>query len=303
MEFSEKTVSSKTNYHLAGIIPIAGLPLEYKMPYPDCLLPVGPDYTMIEAAVVEAAFAGCDTIWVICNDDISPLIRYRIGDFIQDPVYFYNNFNPRPSQNRKRIPIFWVPVHPKDRDKRDCLSWSVIHGAVSCLKVSSNLSKWLIPDKYYVSFPYGIFDPRPLQKLRKNIKTQNNFYVSCGNKTVQDDYYTSFTFGKDEFIKYRKNIRKGTGMYASNPDDINSIPTQRIPIEERWSARFFKPSQVFTDLDLDKSTIYNASDFSNLDSWDSYREYMNTDLSKNIQRPTRKLFSYREFNSIAKDRT
>ena len=102
---------------------------------------------------------------------------------------------------------------------------------MSCLKVSSNLSKWLIPDKYYVSFPYGLFDPRPLQKMRRQIKTQKNFYVSFDNKTVQDDYYTSFTFGKDEFIKYRKNIRKGTGMYMSNPEDPNAIPTQRLPLE------------------------------------------------------------------------
>ena len=51
MELSEKAFSSQANFHLAGIIPIAGKPLEYKMPYPDCLLPVAPDYTMIEAAV------------------------------------------------------------------------------------------------------------------------------------------------------------------------------------------------------------------------------------------------------------
>ena len=52
MEYNEKTFSSQTNYHLAGIIPIAGQPLDFGMPYPDPLLPVGKDYTMIEAAVV-----------------------------------------------------------------------------------------------------------------------------------------------------------------------------------------------------------------------------------------------------------
>jgi hypothetical protein len=70
-----------------------------------CLLPIAQDYTMIEAAVVECAFAGCDTIWIVCNDDISPLVRYRVGDFIQDPIYFYNNYGPDPAHNRIRIPI------------------------------------------------------------------------------------------------------------------------------------------------------------------------------------------------------
>ena len=301
MEFNEKTFSSQANFHLAGIVPIAGQDLDFEMPYPDCMLPVAPNYTMIEAAVVEAAFAGCDTIWVVCNDDIAPVVRHRVGDFIQDPLYFYNNIGPNPTGQRKRIPIFWVPIHPKDRDRRDCLSWSVIHGALAALKVSSKLSKWMIPDKYYVSFPYGIFDPRPLKKFRKQIKSKNNFYVSSDNKTVQDNYYCSFTFGKEEFIKYRRNIRKGTGKYISNPENINSIPTETLPLEERWSARFFELNQVFTDLNIENSEFYEASDFYNLADWSSYRDFMGTELAKSIKRPTKAFFTYREFNSIAKD--
>ena len=266
------------------------------------MLPIASDYTMLEAAVVEAAFVGCDTIWIICNDDTAPVVRYRVGDFIQDPVYFYNNVGPKPTSMRKRIPIFWVPVHPKDRDKRDSLSWSVIHGALSALKVSSKLSKWMIPDKYYVSFPYGVIDPRPLSKYRKHIRSKNNFYVSCDGKTVQDNYFCSFTFGKDEFIKYRKNIRKGTGKYISNSTNPSEIPTETLPLEERWSARFFELKDVFTDLDLDESTIYEAPDFYNLNDWQSYRSFMNTEFCASIQRPMKAFFSYREFNSIAKDR-
>ena len=63
MEFNEKTFSSQANFHLAGIIPIAGQSLNFGMPFPDCMLPIARDYTLIESAVVECAFAGCDTIW------------------------------------------------------------------------------------------------------------------------------------------------------------------------------------------------------------------------------------------------
>lgn len=272
------------------------------MPYPDSLLPVAEDYTMIEAAVVEAAFAGCNTIWIVCNDDTSPIIRHRVGDFIQDPLHFYNNYSYNPSDRRIRIPIFWVPIHPKDRDKRDCLSWSVIHGAVTSLKVSSQLSKWMIPDKYYVSFPYGIFDPRPLKKLRRQIKSKDNFYVSCENKTVSDNFYCSFTFGKEEFIKYRKNVRKGTGAYSSDVKDIRGIPRSRLPIEERWSARFFDLKDVFYGHDTTGASIYEAHDFYNLNNWPNYKNYLSSELAENIQRPTRELFSYREFNRIGIDR-
>lgn len=302
MEIDEKPYSTQANFHLAGLVPIAGQPLEFGMPYPDPLLPIAPDYTMIEAAIIEAAFAGCDTIWVICNDDIAPMIRYRVGDFIQDPIHFYNKYGMFPSDRRKRIPIFWVPVHAKDRHKRDCLSWSVLHGAIACLKIASQLSKWLIPEKYYVSFPYGIMDPRTLQKVRPKIRNKKNFYVVSEGKTVQDNNYSSFTFGKEEFVIYRRNVRKGTGKYTSEIKDERGLPRSKLPIEERWSARFFEPKDVFVGVDINEGYQHEVDQFFNLDDWDAYREYMASDLSRDTQRPTKELFAYREFNRIAQDR-
>jgi hypothetical protein len=159
----------------------------------------------------------------------------------------------------------------------------------------------MIPDKYYVSFPYGIFDPRFLDKKRKLIKTQKNFYVSYQGKTVQDNYYTSFTFGKDEFVQYRRNVRKGTGKYRSVPNSTKAIPVEPLPIEERWSARYFDLKDVFKDLDLDNATIHEPDDFSNISSWAEYRDFMKTDLAHSIVRPTKNLFKYSEFNRVAID--
>ena len=265
-------------------------------------MPVAVDYTAIEAAVVEAAMAGCKTIWIVCNDDIAPIVRYRVGDFIQDPLHFYNNYNYNISDRRMKIPIYWVPIHPKDRDKRDCLSWSVLHGAVTSLKISSQISKWLIPDKYYVSFPYGIFDPRPLQKIRNKIRSKNNFYVSYNNKTVSDNIYSSFTFGKDEFIQYRRNVRRGTGMYTSEVKNKHGIPRSKLPIEERWSARFFELEDVFTPDTTGGAYTHEVAEFYNLNNWENYRQYMCSNFSNVIRRPSKELFSYREFNRIAVDR-
>jgi len=250
---------------------------------------------------MEAAFAGCDTIWIICNDDLAPIVRYRVGDYIQDPIHFYNNFGARPNERRKRIPIFWVPVHAKDRFKRDCLSWSVITGALSCLKIASQLSNWLIPEKYYVSFPYGIIDPRQLQKVRGNIRNKSNFYVTSKGKSVQDNNYSSFTFGKEEFIIYRKNVRQGTGKYTSEVKDERGLPRSKLPIEERWSARYFDLQDVFRGVDINDGFQFEVDEFHNLDNWESYREYMNSDLARDTQRPTKELFAYREFNRIGQD--
>tara|TARA_R100000426_G_scaffold87100_3_gene70353 strand:+ start:330 stop:1109 length:780 start_codon:yes stop_codon:yes gene_type:complete len=256
------------------------------------MLPIANDYTLLDAAVVECAYAGCDTIWIVCNDDTAPLLRHRIGDYIEDPAYYYYNTTKNPD-HRKRIPIFWVPQHPKDRDKRDCLSWSVIYGALNSFKVSANISKWMIPDKYYVSFPYGLANPKEVMNTRKWYRTEKNYYMVKDNKTVQDNYYTSFTFGKEEFIKFRRNVRKGTGKFKGDYGNMKALP-----IEERWSARFFEPKDVFNNLDLDAANLLCVKDFFNITSWNEYRDYMVSDYCEQIEKPPKDLFSYKEFNRV-----
>ena len=121
--------------HLAGIIPCAGQPLDFGMEWPDFMMPVAPNYTMLEAAILECAYAGCDSIWIVCNDDISPIIRHRVGEIVQDPVWL-RNMDKYPSETRRPIPIFYVPIHPKHRDKIDCYGWSVIYGALTIFKTT-----------------------------------------------------------------------------------------------------------------------------------------------------------------------
>ena len=257
------------------------------------MLPIANNYTLLDAAVVECAYAGCDTIWIICNDDTAPLLRHRIGDYIEDPSYYYYNTSANREQ-RKRIPIFWVPQHPKDRDKRDCLSWSVIYGSLCVFQIASKISKWVIPDKYYVSFPYGLVNPREVMTMRRQISSKDNFYLSSQGKTIQDNIYTSFTFGKDEFIKYRRNVRKGTGQWKG---DYGAM--EKIPIEDRWSARFFEPKDVFTDLDLDASNVLCVETFYNITNWAQFHNFMNSDYSREITKPPEDLFSYKEFHGVA----
>ena len=296
----KKTITSESNFHLTGIVPIAGQSLDFNLPFPDPMLPIAQDYTLIDSAIVECAYAGCDTIWVVCNDDTAPLIRYRIGDFIEDPSYYFYNTTKNPHY-RKRIPIFWVPIHPKDRDKRDCLSWSVIYGALNALKVSAKISKWIIPDKYYVSFPYGLANPREVMKMRKQFRSRKNYYMVSDGKTVQDNIYTSFTYGKDEFVKYRRNVRKGTGKYNGKNLVDGKYSREALPLEERWSARFFELKDVFTDLDLEESNLLHAETFFDISSWDGYLTYMSSEYAREIVKPPRDMFSYKEYNRVAKD--
>ena len=176
----------------------------------------------------------------------------------------------------------------------------MIQGALTALKTSSNISKWVIPDKYYVSFPYGIINPDSIWKSRRKISSPKNFYLSSNEKTVQDNLYASFTFGKEEFVEYRKNIRKGTGAYTTEVLDERGIPRSKLPLEKRWSARFFDLKTVFGGLSLEGSNILEV-EFYNIGNWNEYLSLMGTEFSKNIKRPPLEMFSYKEFNPIAKD--
>lgn len=59
------------------------------MPWPDAMMPIAQNYTAVERAILECAWAGCETIWVVCNQDISRVLKNKIGEFVYDPVRSY----------------------------------------------------------------------------------------------------------------------------------------------------------------------------------------------------------------------
>ena len=289
-------VKNPNSFHLAGIIPVAGQPLDFNFPWHDCMQPLGQDYLAIERAVVECAYVGCETIWVVCHNDMQPLIRYRLGEYVQDPVYLYRQMSPGTiDQNRKPIPIYYVPIHPKDRDKRDCLSWSVLYGAEAAYYTSKQVSKWVVPNRYYVSFPYGVYDPEVLRQYRKEISSDTGFYLSYKGKTIKDGEYLGFTFNSEEFLKYRRDLRKkATGeSIATKP----GIPDKKLPLEERWSARFFSLEDVFGSANTKESEVVKLSWYYRVDNWERLRIYLCSNDS--VEKPSKDLFSYHEFNKIA----
>jgi len=295
----EVTREDNTKYfHLAGIIPVAGQALDFDQLLPDCLLPIAPDFTLLEAAVTECAWAGCDTIWIICNDNVSPLIKKKIGDFVGDPVWAYRKFDPFPNDSKRQIPVYYVPVHPKDRDKRDCLAWSVLHGSLTVFKIADEISRWVIPNKYYVSFPYGYFPAWQLREHRKTISSSKNIYLSTDGLCMKDNLYTSFTFGKDEFIEFRKIIRTGTGRWRPG---VDYKEYDALPIEERWSARFFELEKVFEPFDKDTAAEIKVSNYWNIASWKEYKQFMSDNVENEIKRPTKTILLNQTYKPIGKN--
>ena len=169
------------------------------------------------------------------------------------------------------IQIYYVPIHPNDRDKRDCLSWSVLYGALSAFLVSAKLSKWVTPDKYFVSFPWGVYSSKNLREHRKAISSDRNFCTSFEGKTVKDGLMLPFSFGSDDWKLARDSFKElAKDCYFNR--------------KERGKIKYdFSLDKIFKSYIIDNTC--EIENFSQIDSWEAYRDYMNSDLSEKMKRP------------------
>ena len=234
--------------------------------------------------------AGCSTIWIVANDDLIPLVRKTIGEWIYDPVYYARKFSKFYKEQRKEVPIYYVPIHPKDRDRRDSYGWSIIHGIHSAWRTSYKISQWIVPQKYYISFPLGLFDVEQIREHRKKIKDkEKNFFFTHKNKTVKDDLPLSFTMTGEDFKLCRRHINKKTSREYLPPLPGQQYPTQKIPLNQRWSARHFPLNEIFQPLltEPEEATRVELDWFYDGANWRQYIEYIASDNI--IEKPYKEL--------------
>jgi hypothetical protein len=163
------------------------------------------------------------------------------------------------------------------------------------------LSKWVVPKRYYVAFPHGVYDPEILRPHRKDISSERSFMLSHDGKTVKDNEYLGFTFDKDDFIKCRRKIREGTGKYNSEVLEAGLYPRERLPKEERYSARHFLLDKVFEPVIIDIENKVEVPWYHNIGSWDGYCDYLGSEDRKLVQRPHPIFMKYHEWNEIGVD--
>ena len=108
----------------------------------------------------------------------------------------------------------------------------------------------------------------------------------------------SFTFGKDEWLEFRRIIRSGTGRKVPGStwsDDILLDPS------EMWSARWFGVDKVFQPLVLAASHEIPVENYFNLRSWEEYTDFLSASRSIVIRRPTKSILLGSRFNRVSSD--
>lgn len=295
----------KTNFHLAGIIPVAGLPLDFNMPWHDSLMPIAPNYLSVERSVYECGVAGCETIWIVCHKEITPLIRHQIGDYILDPTINFSllrKYHTRCEEHLKRIPVYYLPIHPKDRNVRDGLTWSIIYGYKKAYHVSRMFSRWATPSKYYVSFPYSVYSPYSVKEVRKNISSkQSVFLTTPDGLTAKDGALVGFSFDTYEYSKYRKSFLNAENRKWKNAKwQDGKMVGEMLPPEERYNGDKISLDIFLENCDLsDKITLCLDWHY-DISSWDKYCNFLSSEHREIIKRPKFGL-KYAEFNPFAED--
>jgi len=263
--------------HLAGVIPLANLKTDYNLKTPDCLLPVDAGFTAIQKAVFECAIAGCQTIWIVANDDLAPIVRKIVGEWTYDPVYYSRTHTVFPNDHRKEIPIYYVPIHPKDRDRRDSYGWSTLYGIYSAWHTSNLISKWVVPEKYYITFPMSAYNIYTLRKYRRQIsEISENWFLTHDGKTVKDNLPLPFTMSGQDCIHCRRHVNKTTTKEFINPPP-GELPSEKLPLADRWSARYFDFNEIFGKVSEINAQKQETEWFYDLTNWEGYRDFLGSE--------------------------
>ncbi len=300
-------MAHKQSFHMAGILSLLGYDSGFNLPWHAALMPIADNFLAIERSILECATVGCETIWVICTPQMQPLIKARIGEAVQDPVWFSRKHDTFPSQSRKQVPIYYVECSPKDEGKRDSEVWGILYGAKIAKKISSSLSFWIKPDKYYVSFPLSIYPSQYLREYRSLLTQEGNFFVlSDKGEGILDGKKIGFAFDAihlGELIKFF--WRNATGQFDSSQDvesrKNKKFITKKLPIEERYSGRFFTIDYIFGSIENEHYNMVEMPWYYEIDSWHKWKNFLASEHSEILKYPKLNLLKSGKWSKIGHD--
>lgn len=268
---------------------------KYGVFWHDFLMPIGQNYNIIERAVYITAWSGCNTIWIVCSDDNLLLLRKMIGSWIYDPesvlrAIILKDISIEGFRRIRKIPIYYVPIHPKDVGRRDGLVWSVLWGAKVAYTIGNRLSTWVQPDSYFVYFPQTLISIGSIRKRRVLLKrSKNKIFYAYNGKTIRDGELLPFTFNAPDFNIMRDIFYENSTGHVEKTKGTTSIITDNIkelPVEERYSGRFMKPETVFGGLPKnEKEQVFDVNWECNVDNWEDYLETLRNPISNHFLRP------------------
>ena len=236
---------------------------------PTCLLPIKSGFSLLQRSVVECMYAGCNTIWVVCDERSGPLIKRVLGDFVTDILSIDNSkFKKYPSEHIIETPIFYVPISYRNSEKKGP-GVATIEGIVSSFTISSRISSWLTPSSYYISSPYSVYDPRLGKKIKSLHVDKDHSCVLVG------DGHSVFTGDQLGFVIGYEAFKHCNYLY------------KRISTKEIYSL-----DKIFNNDIIKKNyDSYELDQHYLIDSWQGYENMIAGDLGFEVYDSWKKIFN------------
>lgn len=248
--------------HIAGIITVSGIKDNFKFPWHPCLMPVGENYLAIEYAAMCAVYAGCETIWIMCEPHLQKIIKKRLGDYINDNsnVDYSKNWD-----NQKAIPIFYIAVPDKDVYKDRSYDWNMMTGALIAEKVSNTISKHVVPDQYLFICPYLVI-PEQFYGSAKLLMAEGS-KIKC--KPYDNVFDPGFPLeqGRLPFSSDIDEIKQYKEIYDNRSAEAYHNNLSKPEIREIINQPFFFP------LDESPHYVIQCSSCWEITDWDRYSRF------------------------------
>ncbi len=218
------------------------------------LLPIANGFYAVQRSIVECSYIGCKTIWVVCDESVAPLLKKVCGDFVLNLAqHERSKFTNFPNENRTSIPIFYVPISYKNMNKNG-IGVSVVEGVTASFTVSDKMSKWVTPYRYYVSIPYGVYNPRVVE-TRSLVKDSESFFYTHNGESALTGHNMGFSFSVRQF-KHCSYLFK------------------RIDVKSNYTL-----DTVFgDDIMYENSSSLELENYKDISSWDGYLSMMSDPL-------------------------
>jgi len=251
---------------LAAVIPITDQKTDYRFPWHPALQPVARSYTAIQKVIAEACFMGASSVWLVCNKNMQPLIKKVVGERLRQPSTFYMD-----SEGGKHpVPVYYVPVHIRDRHKAECPSWSVLHGCLEAYEISGIISKWTLPDRFLILDPYLMCDYYDAIYEKKHMRQEINFAYKSEGKTYKDGVNVPFTLSYKDCIEAKEKYDElAYEFYEENSMVEASI---KIPLD-----KIFNSATIDRDFEIGKTY--------DIRTWEVYMDYMRSDYAAQLRKP------------------
>tara|TARA_A100001515_G_scaffold34422_1_gene26786 strand:+ start:2655 stop:3536 length:882 start_codon:yes stop_codon:yes gene_type:complete len=258
---------------MVGIIPLDGYGNDEQFPYAPWLKPIVKDLTLVENAVMQCAFFGCKQIFIVCEERSAKMLKRHVGEWVEDPSHYWRH-HLRPTEYRVQIPIYYVRMTEKDKRQRGSYTWAILQGAEIANRTARHVSRWTMPEKFFVTFPWAAFDFWEIKKFRPAFVAVSEFYFSHNGKTAWDGEFLPFTFTQSSWREMRKNFFKENTLVWRSISDFKRGEKwlERLPLEEQHSGRTFPLDKLL--LPIDNSTYKEAEleQYYNAYTWDGYRD-------------------------------